>query len=158
MPVSFGVVLEVNQQVVTLRPKDVTEAAEHLKANGVEVELPHPVSLGTLADGKAGLEKLIDNFTEPGDTFTLPAASEFPEELREVAEFAGTIEIVIEEFYLRIPGTVGTEANESTEFTFGASAIAPKAFTPAGLPVGLKGLFVRATNQKPTAVAAGDVA
>lgn len=148
MSVSFGIVLLVNDQAVTLQPKqvagEIAQKAGNLKANGMELELDQRLDLGSPGAGAAALEDLVKKFDSG---FKMPTASDFPSEINGVVTKLSNVEIAVEKFHLKIPGTASTD--KTVRYTVGMSAI----FPPGGelmvpeVPVGLKGVFFEVSNE-----------
>lgn len=171
MSVAFGVVLLVNGQPVALQPKPALEAAKKiaaeaggevkkevatLKATGMELELAERVELGSLGEGKAGLEKLISRFQD--EPWSFPPTKDLPEAAADVVEKLEQVEIAVENFYLRIPprtGATTTPAQKDKDpirYRVGLSAMLPDGQEVGvdGIPVEMKGVFLQVDNMDKT--------
>lgn len=148
MAVSFGVVLLVNDQTVALQPKqvvgEVSQKAGNLKANGMELELDRPLQLGSPGAGKDALEDLVKKFDS---NFSMPTKNDLPDEVKDLVDRLESVEITVEKFHLKIPGSAAKSTG--VRYTVGMSAIFPpgRELGVAEIPVALKGMFFEVSNE-----------
>lgn len=96
--VSFGIVFDINGTAVPISAADITK----IKEQGVKMELPNPVTLGSIDD----LLKWLD------DTFSV----EFPKKtgigwLDEIIEKVTSMQFTVIVFKLEIPGSEAQDQN-----------------------------------------------
>jgi len=98
MSTYLGVVLELNGKEIALEPiTDITR----IKQDGIEAGLPTgtEVHLGSIAGGLKELIKKVD------PSFKLPEASEIPEALRGMYGALTSVELTVNDLYVKIPPT-----------------------------------------------------
>lgn len=116
--VNFGVILEINGEDVAIEPpKAITDA----KKNGVEFSLPRRVEVGTAED----LTTFITTLTD--DSFSLPTAEDFPSPLDSAYEKLVSLNLAVEELYLKVPPSLNADGTpitptRPTTFNLGLSA------------------------------------
>lgn len=154
--VSLGIVLEINDKIIPLRPKT---ALNRIKTDGIEVGLPAGlrVDLGPIGED---IDTIIQMFDSDWADGTLSnKLSSLPEPLDTIAEKVVNAHFSIEAFHLSIkPNTPGDSATLKTDesiksFTLGMSltwdpnASDAKAQPPELGGVKLRGIFLTLSNE-----------
>jgi hypothetical protein len=133
----FGITFNLHGTQVSISTADIADA----KAKGIEFTLPQPVDLGTLTDFQTWFK------TQFG--IDLPLGTDLPPPLGAVMGKLATLDVRVDEFHVKIPGT--DNLNDPKLFTLAMSAIWPPDGGISLIPgvLSIDGGFFGVTNEPP---------
>jgi len=143
--VKLGVSFDLNGQPITLHPK---ESIDQIKEKGIDLSLPSPLPLGTVATGIDGiLQQLGSDKTVAEIKNSLP---DF-QPLTDVYDKVSTANLNVEKFHAKIPGSI--DKNQGIDYklyTVGLSATWKLKGNETGLT--LTGIYFEVSNEELPAI------
>lgn len=144
MSVQVGIVLEVNQKPVSLIPQ---KTVQDLKKHGMKLELKERLNLGKIGEG---IDGIVGKFSEGFSIDEM--TNKLPEVLDRMVDKFLDLSLIVEEFYLFIPGSE-TEAKDGekpkTLYTVGMSFIwEDKPLEILTNALAVKGIYLKVSNRE----------
>jgi hypothetical protein len=97
--VSFGVIVEINRQPVALMADGA--ALEKMKKEGLDLNLPGPVSLGQVGKDMAELDKMVKGLFP--DAPSLPSTDSLPDPIQQILKGISTLNLRVDDLRIHIP-------------------------------------------------------
>lgn len=128
--IRFGIMLKINNTDVPITTDDIANAKE----NGVEFELPSPVTLGSIKD--------FQDWVQTKFSVSLPKAEDLPKPLDEVVGAMTDIQIAVNKAHIKVPAKA-----EKVLYTIETSGTLKSEISLIKDQLGVKGIVFGITNE-----------